>query len=151
MINRRQDRRGVDHSCDGRTPDRVAAPMRMSIDVGELTVVAAAVLAATVVVPARARANGAFPDTSQILIPPDRPRTLLLGTNFGLVLSEDGGGSWRWICEHGASTAGALYQLAAAPAHRLFTLGERVLGWSDDLGCTWTGLRDEAGDLLVRD
>ena len=100
--------------------------------------------------PAPALVNGAFPDTGQILLPADRPATLVLGTNFGLVVSEDDGVTWRWLCEHDASVAGSLYQLAAPPSRRVFTLGQRVLAWSDDLGCTW-GSQPRPEGLLVRD
>jgi photosystem II stability/assembly factor-like uncharacterized protein len=90
----------------------------------------------------RARGNGAFPDGSQILLPADRPGTIVLATNFGLVVSEDAGARWRWACEQGASAGGSLYQLGAPPSGRVFTLGAATLASSDDLGCRWTALAD---------
>src|SRR5438034_182083 len=41
--------------------------------------------------PRFARADGAFPDSQIILTPADRPREIILVTNFGLIQSEDGG------------------------------------------------------------
>src|SRR6187431_1924660 len=38
-----------------------------------------------------ARADGAFPDSLQILLPADRPNVIGLATNFGVILSEDAG------------------------------------------------------------
>ena len=75
-----------------------------------------------------ARANGAFPQAGQILLPADCPDALVLGTNFGLVVSEDAGRTWRWACEHGASTAGFLYQQAAPPSRRISPWGSGSWG-----------------------
>jgi hypothetical protein len=48
---------------------------------------------------ARAHANGAFPDSDQVLTPTVAPHRVLLGTNFGLVISEDDGMTWHLACE----------------------------------------------------
>src|SRR5262245_46799821 len=63
---------------------------------GVLATVAVLVIAAA---PLVARANGAFPDSENILTPADRPQDILLVTNFGLVSSSDGGQTWLWSCE----------------------------------------------------
>jgi MYXO-CTERM domain-containing protein len=83
-----------------------------------------------------ARGNNAFPDTGQVILPPDRPEMIVVGTNFGLVITEDGGATWRWSCEHDEGVGGVLYELAPGPRHRLLTIGNGM-AFSDDLACTW--------------
>jgi MYXO-CTERM domain-containing protein len=83
-----------------------------------------------------ARANNAFPDTGQVLLPPDRPDTIILGTNFGLVITEDGGTTWRWTCEHDEGLNAVSYELTPGPRHRLISLASSLV-FSDDLACTW--------------
>ena len=39
----------------------------------------------------RAAANGAFPDSDAVMVPVDRPQQIMLATNFGLIISDDGG------------------------------------------------------------
>jgi hypothetical protein len=87
----------------------------------------------------RARANGAFPESYQIVLPADRPQQLILATNFGLIISDDDGASWTWTCEQKATTNGSLYGVAGAPLDRLYSASQDVgLAWSDDQSCTWT-------------
>src|SRR3981189_1117880 len=75
----------------------------------------AAALLAACLVPAPASANGALPATIQVPLPPAAPPTTVVRTNFGLISSTDGGGSWRWTCEHDRGSQGRAYQLAAPP------------------------------------
>jgi MYXO-CTERM domain-containing protein len=84
--------------------------------------------------PTTVRANGAFPDTGQVLLPA-ASQTIVLGTNFGLILGEDGA-HWRWTCEHGDGVNGYRYSLGA-DGKRLIGISARALVVSDDLGCTW--------------
>jgi hypothetical protein len=93
--------------------------------------------AAVVVAPASVRANGAFPDSQSVLTPADRPREILLVTNFGLIMSADAGATWLWSCETDANAFGTLYQRAPAPQSRLFTVANQRLAFSDDGSCTW--------------
>jgi MYXO-CTERM domain-containing protein len=97
---------------------------------------AAALLFLAGALPGRALGNGAFPDSGQLLLPSDRPRTIVLGTNFGLLISEDGGTRWRWTCEHGAGDLGDRYALASEQ-RRLVGISPRALIVSEDLGCRW--------------
>ena len=50
-------------------------------------------------VSAGARANGAFPDEFSIHFQPGAPARILVGANFGLLISEDEGSTWRYACE----------------------------------------------------
>jgi photosystem II stability/assembly factor-like uncharacterized protein len=86
-----------------------------------------------------ARANGAFPDEFSVHLPVGSPHRIFLGTNFGLIISEDDGATWRYVCEPyvvGASANAILYQLAPDGAMLAASLGS--LTRSADDGCTWT-------------
>jgi hypothetical protein len=79
-----------------------------------------------------------------VLLPTDRPQTIVLGTNFGLVISDDGGGHWRWTCEHGDNSGGYRYTFTG-DQRRLVGLSGLALVVTEDLGCTWSrlGAQDE--------
>jgi hypothetical protein len=100
-------------------------------------VIAGAIAIAIAAWPAPAPANGAFPDSQTVLTPADRPNHIMLVTNFGLVISEDGGQSWQWSCERDDNAFGMLYQLGPAPRRRLFTSASKGLAFSDDGSCGW--------------
>jgi hypothetical protein len=85
-----------------------------------------------------ARADGAFPDSLSLLVPVDRPHRISLATTFGLISSNDDGGSWTWVCEGPLTNCSTLYSAAAAPADRLFALSADSLVFSDDDACQWT-------------
>lgn len=101
--------------------------------------------------PSAARANGAFPDSLAVLLAPDLSHRLILGTNFGLVVSEDDGVTWRWICEKAIASNAFLYQLGPAPTHKIFALGFDGLFTSSDLGCSWRQVHGRLDLLFVND
>jgi hypothetical protein len=98
---------------------------------------AVALAAVAILAPAGARANGAFPDAQAIMVPADRPDEILIGTNFGLLRSEDRGATWTWSCEQAATTNGRLYQLGPPPGRRLYAVAASRLAFSDDGACGW--------------
>ena len=110
-----------------------------------------AVAGALLLAPGTARADGAFPNAFNILAPPDRPEEILLGTNFGLVGSEDGGRTWTWSCEQPLTSFGRLYQMAPAPTHRLYAVAQGKLVYSDDGACGWQAAGGALGDDLCED
>jgi len=117
--------------------------------------VAAAWLAA--MAPA-ARADGAFPDSEQVLLPALRPSEITLATNFGLIATSDAGQSWQWSCEAPLTTNARLYQLGVAPpgggvvAARIVATSLWGAVYSDDDACTWNGAGgDVAAQLAVSD
>jgi hypothetical protein len=92
--------------------------------------------------PAPARADGAFPDSMRVLLPPDRAQQILVGTNFGLLVSNDGGARWFLVCEEVIATGGEnviQYQLGPAPTHALYALSTNQLAVSTNDGCSWAG------------
>jgi hypothetical protein len=96
-----------------------------------------ALVAAVLLTPLGARADGAFPNGQGVLVPADRPDEIILATNFGLVSTEDGGRTWLWSCEQAATSYGHLYQMGPAPAHRLYAVANSKLVFSDDGACGW--------------
>jgi hypothetical protein len=85
-----------------------------------------------------ARADGAFPDSLTIVVPADRPHRIALATNFGLISSDDDGGTWSWVCEGPLTSCSTLYSASAPPAHRLYALSADRLVFSDDDACDWS-------------
>ena len=92
---------------------------------------------AVAVAPRSAGANGAFPDSLQILLPRDAPRRIIFSTNFGLVISNDDGVTWSWTCEQPNTTGGFLYQIGAPPDDNLYAVAAPGLAFSTDGSCTW--------------
>lgn len=94
-------------------------------------------LVAAFALPRLAAADGAFPDSLQLLLPVDRPREMFLATNFGLLITEDDGATWRWVCEQAIATAASRYQLGAPPANALYAVAPTGLVASFDGACSW--------------
>jgi hypothetical protein len=101
-----------------------------------------ALLAATLVARV-ARGNGAFPDEFSIHFPANAPHRIQVGANFGLLVSEDDGATWRYACEpwvtEGSSAAltqdnVSFYHLTADGA--MIALSREVTRTEDD-ACTW--------------
>ena len=85
-----------------------------------------------------ARGNGALPASFGILLAADRPQEVILATNFGMIISEDGGASWRWTCEQSETAFGYLYGVGPSPRDRFYALSpEKGLAISDDGSCSW--------------
>jgi hypothetical protein len=90
-----------------------------------------------------ARGNGAFPDEFSIHFPANAPHRIQVGANFGLLVSEDDGATWRYACEpwvtEGSSAAltqdnVSFYHLTADGA--MIALSREVTRSEDD-ACTW--------------
>ena len=101
------------------------------------------VLATALLAGGAARANGAFPDEFSIHFPANAPHRILMGANFGLLVSEDDGATWRYSCEPWvvSSSNAALsnenvsfYQVTANGA----VIADSVtVTRSSDVACTW--------------
>src|SRR5438874_7229423 len=81
--------------------------------------------------PAPARANGAFPASDAVLLPADRPLQIALSTNFGLIISDDGGMTWQWTCERPQTSMAVGYAVGPPPADRVYALSDVGLAISD--------------------
>jgi hypothetical protein len=93
-----------------------------------------------------ALSHGTFPEVRQILLPPDRPQQIVLGTNFGLIFSENAGETWLWSCEQVVSAYAGSYVLGGERSRRILamTAGSGVIH-SDDDACSW----EAAGGALI--
>lgn len=96
-----------------------------------------------------ARAHANFPEAKQILLPADRPEQIILGTNLGLIFSDDSGATWLFSCEDALSAYAAPYLLGAAPSHRIFamTAGAGLIH-SDDEACGWQAAGGTLSEVL---
>ena len=98
-------------------------------------------------------ADGAFPDELTVSLPANAPNRIILGTNFGLVVSEDGGQTWRFVCELFITGTTAelinFYKLASDGA--LFAVSAAHLWRSSDVGCSWARAGGTADSVNVSD
>ncbi|MBX3225052.1 MAG: hypothetical protein KF795_31335 [Labilithrix sp.] len=53
-----------------------------------------------------ARANGRFPASNAVVFDPRDPKAVIVRATFGLLVTRDGGDSWRWICERAIGFSG---------------------------------------------
>ena len=93
-------------------------------------------------VPATAGANGRFPATVNVRFQPDGDRMLVPAT-FGLLLSNDGGETFQWVCEQAIGYTGTYdpdYELTDDGT--IFSTSFEGLRRSDDGGCTWVSVED---------
>jgi len=110
-----------------------------------------AVLALAVVASLEARADGAFPTGMSVLVPAGAPQRILVGTTFGLVISEDAGATWRYVCEPYVTGSGNTVLVYQAGSN-----GEVIAAHLDNLSrtadlCTWTRATGSMAGLIVVD
>ncbi len=104
-----------------------------------------------------ARANGAFPDELSIHLPASAPHRILLGANFGLVISEDDGATWRYACEPYVTTGSSDPSSAANVSYYQVTADGAVLAdsvnlvRSGDVGCSWPASGGSVAGATVSD
>jgi hypothetical protein len=111
-----------------------------------------AALALAVLVSSGARADGAFPTGMSVLLPAGAPELILIGTTFGLVVSQDAGTSFRYVCEPYVTGSGInvlVYQ--AGSDGEVVAAHLDGLSRTSDLGCTWTRASGIPAQLLVTD
>jgi len=111
-----------------------------------------AALALAILVSSGARADGAFPTGLSVLLPASAPQRILVGTTFGLVMSEDSGATFRYVCESYVTGSGAsviIYQAGSDGA--IVAAHQDALSQSSDLGCSWTRASGAPAGLLVID
>lgn len=92
-----------------------------------------------------ARADGAFPDEFSIHFPANAPHRIYMGANFGLLVSEDDGATWRYTCEpwvvSGSNVALAPYNVifyqVTADGSAILANTQINITRSADNACTW--------------
>jgi len=109
------------------------------------------VLALAMAASVGARADGAFPTGMSVLLPPALPQRILVGTTFGLVISEDAGTTWRYVCEgHLTGSLANVLVYQAASNGEVIAAHQDNLSRSDDL-CVWTRASGAMSGLIVVD
>lgn len=104
-----------------------------------------AVALALLLLPCLASAHGKYPSVTAVVAHPSDANTLALRTNFGVVVSRDGGKTWRWICEEAANTvADSQPSLAFAGTGQLAAASSNGLAMSDAALCEWTPVAQPA-------
>lgn len=107
-----------------------------------------------------ARANGAFPDEFSIHFPAGSPHRIFIGANFGLLVSENDGLTWRYSCEpwvvSGTNAALAFanvsfYNVTADGALLADSGDIRNVTRSSDVACTWPSSTGSITGQLVAD
>jgi len=93
-----------------------------------------------------ARANNAFPDEFSVHFPAAPSQTIFIGANFGMLVSQDDGLTWRYACEPwvvaGSNAALAfanvsLYDATADGALIAAVFDISTVTRSTDTACTW--------------
>ena len=79
------------------------------------------------------------PDYHSLLVAPDDPQTLLLGTHNGIYRSQDGGRTWVAYALAGQDAM----NLKRASRATIWTAGHLVFATSEDGGETWTNLHPD--------
>jgi photosystem II stability/assembly factor-like uncharacterized protein len=102
---------------------------------------------------APALGDGAFPDELSVMLPEQVPNEVLLGTNFGLIVSPDQGKSWRYVCElHVTGSVNdnvTFYQ--AAKDGTVIATSFQAFWRTQDGGCTWTRAGGSVATLRADD
>ena len=101
----------------------------------------------------RALADGAFPGGLSVYLPVNAPQRIMMGTNFGLVISDDGGQNWRFVCELYITNSGAdlVNYYKIAPDNAILAITYVNLWRSADGGCSWRRATGSIDSLSVND
>lgn len=95
-------------------------------------------LLAMLLVPALALANGRPPLTNGVYLRPGDDQALYVRSTFGLLVSKDGGCTFRWVCEKAIGYGGEFDpKYAIATDGTIFATTFTGLRVSRDGGCTW--------------
>jgi hypothetical protein len=102
------------------------------------------------IAPARALADGAFPDELTLFAPKDKPRQVIVSTNFGLIVTNDDTQTWSWVCEQAITTLPFNYVVGPPPLDIAYALNVDGVFVSNDL-CRWTQAKLGMMAKLVND
>ena len=85
-----------------------------------------------------ARANGRFPAANQLVVSKTTPSSMILRTTFGILVSQDGGTTWDWVCEKAIGYGGTEDPSMGLTADGTVLAGTfEGLATSPDKGCSW--------------
>jgi uncharacterized protein (TIGR03382 family) len=108
-------------------------------------------LAVALSVPSVARAHGGPPVVETLSFDPSDPMHLYAGTNFGSIVSHDGGATWGWICPAATELQTMIEDPLVLVTHEgSLLLGDRTGLWrADGGGCDWSSVLAAAGATSV--
>lgn len=109
-------------------------------------------VAVILLAPALALANGRPPATRDVHFRPGDAQFIANPATFGLMLSQDDGATWYWVCEEAIGYSGQYdpdYSVAADG--RIFATTFFGLRVSQDGGCTWNTVAGPWGDAFIAD
>jgi hypothetical protein len=90
-------------------------------------------------------AHGVIPLATQLVETPGTPTHLVAATNVGLMLSDDDGAEWKWVCEEAAGYGQNLpASWWVSSQGVLFVANLKGLLTSTDHGCSWAEVADFA-------
>jgi hypothetical protein len=101
-----------------------------------------------------ALANGRFPASNQILFSPASASNITVRTTFGIIISNDSGKTWQWLCE---DTLGLPPTSNEDPYYAITANGTVVAGLSLGLevsttgGCDWSVAGGALAGQLIKD
>jgi photosystem II stability/assembly factor-like uncharacterized protein len=100
-----------------------------------------------------ARANGRFPSAGQLVVSPSNPTHLVLRTTFGILISNDTGQNWDWLCEKAVGYGAAVEDpsIAISGDDSLLVATFEGLAVSPDHGCSWSFRDHDSGLSLTTD
>jgi hypothetical protein len=92
------------------------------------------------------------PQSHRVLFSPTDPETVVVSATFGLVVTEDAGASWNWICLEGVpgGRIGFVPPVVLDSAHTIWMATPDGLARGDSLGCAWS-LVPRLDDLFIAD
>lgn len=94
-------------------------------------------LACALLLPSLALANGRFPAANQLVKRPGQPHYLLRAT-FGLLLTEDDGKNWDWVCEQALGYSSNSDPAVAYSENAIFVATSNGVYRSSDRRCDWS-------------
>ncbi len=134
------------------TSPRCSAPLHRLRAPGARFVAAGLVAAALHLAPDIAHANGRYPAAGLIAVDPSDPDHIVVRATYGLVTTDDGGKTWRWICEESVGFSDNEDPMVAFTQDGTLLAGVfKGLSVSTDQGCGWSYIGGELTDRYVVD
>ena len=131
-------------------------PVRARRDEGRTlsrhTTIRVLLAAALLVLAPSARANGRFPATNSIVVAPRDPSFLVLRATYGVLVSQDAGKNWDWVCEQSVGFGGVEdppFALTEKPALVGALFGGMTA--SQDRGCSFAMLGGDVDKRVMTD
>ena len=113
---------------------------------------AAATVVGVVAFPSDALANGRFPESNAIFFASGDPQEIILRTTFGIIVSNDRGKTWDWICDQSIGLAGVEDpMLSVTPDGTVIASSFQGLAISRDKSCNYEFAQGVLKDLVFID